>query len=141
MKITVKQLLSNRFFVLGLVILGFILVFSIFEANQSIDIRGNLTLHTNEFNKNEACGGTGGYSDIAGGAQVKVSGADDKIIKLAELQAGKADEFGDCIFAFTIKGVPNSDVYQIEVSHRGKTAYSKDDLVEKGYKIELSLGE
>ena len=70
-KITVKQLLSNRFFVLGLVILGFILVFSIFEANQSIDIRGNLTLHTNEFNKNEACSGTGDILTLQAGHRSK----------------------------------------------------------------------
>lgn len=44
-------------------------------------------------------------------------------------------------FEFGIENIPDRDMYQVEVSHRGKLAYSRADLEGKGWQVDLTLGD
>lgn len=90
----------------------------------------------------ETCAGSGGYDDLAEGAQVTVSDAAGKTIALGELGPGKVvsagDVVGGCQFRFTVKDVPaGQKFYGVEVSHRGVVRYTADDAHER---IVLSIG-
>ena len=64
------------------------------------------------------CWGTGGYSDISTGAQVRVSDGAGEVIAVGELQPSGYD-FGSCEFTFAVTRVPAGErFYEIEVSHR-----------------------
>ena len=45
-----------------------------------------------------------------------------------------------CRFPLTVKGVPASDFYSIEISHRGSQTYSRQALDSDKWDVELSLG-
>jgi len=49
------------------------------------------------------------------------------MIASGELDAGVSDGDVTCEFAFTVQGVPvaDSDLYSVEVSHRGKVPFKK----------------
>lgn len=97
----------------------------------SMNITGTLTLRTTSIGTGSAdlptdgspCYGTGGYSDIADGAQVTVTDAAGKVVGLGKLSAG-AYQTDSCVFPFTVSGVVSgSQFYGIEVTHRGAVRY------------------
>ncbi|WP_155855285.1 hypothetical protein [Actinotalea ferrariae] len=47
--------------------------------------------------------------------------------------------WGWCTFPFTVD-VPDSDFYSIEVAHRGKVNFSRQDLEAEGWVVALSVG-
>jgi len=136
---------ENRYLVIFIIIGGLFVVFSIgnfFKENGNINIAGTFTLYANSYDENKPCEGDGGYSDINQGAKVTVRNGEGDILTVSDLGEGLADEFGaDCVFNFNLNDVPNSKVYQFEVSHRGEVVYSKQQLAEKDFKINLSLGD
>ena len=143
-KDNVTKWYENRYLVILLIIGGFFAVFGIgnfFSENSSINVSGKLTLHTSSFDKGKSCRGDGGYSDIHQGSQVTVSNGGGDIITVSDLGEGLADEYGDCIFNFQLKDIPNAKVYQIEIVRRGKIVYEKQQLKEKDYRIGISIGE
>lgn len=83
------------------------------------------------------CTGRGGYNDLSKGAQVVVRDQHNDIVGTSELGAGKPD--GWCDFPFTVK-VPNRDVYQVEVSHRGAITYSRSKLEDANWRLHLTVG-
>ena len=83
----------------------------------------------------DQCSGRGGYSDMSGGTQVKISDASGKIIALGALDYGKAassiPETGTtraniCRFTFSVPGVPaGQSIYGVEVGKRGVINFSE----------------
>lgn len=67
------------------------------------------------------CAGTGGYSDIRSGAGVTVYDAAGNVVGSGSLDSGTVTSSG-CDFDFTVPNVPNSNMYQYEISHRGRLA-------------------
>lgn len=114
---------------------------------DSLTVKGSLELQGKVLHSGSGqCMGQGGYDDIAQGAPVTVYSGSGEV--LATGQLGRGDDHGwtpnddtersnQCWFTFTVS-VPRSDFYQVEVSHRGKQAYSRSDV--NGGTVALTLG-
>ena len=103
------------------------------------DLTGSLALRDPDGFEIGACAGSGGYSDIAAGTQVTVKNGDGTIIATGELEAGDGGG-ATCTFPFTVESVPDSEFYSIEVGHRGALNYSKAELADADWNVDLSLG-
>jgi hypothetical protein len=110
-------------------------------ANPQHTITGTMTLFdaSGYASGAEGCAGKDGYQDIQAGAQVTVSDESGKLLATSQLGRGD-DNRPYCVFAFKVDGVPTAKVYQVEVAHRGKVAYSASDLAAAGWKADLRLG-
>jgi hypothetical protein len=92
------------------------------------------------------CFGTGGFSDINAGAQVVVKDGAGNVLAVGELGEGQRwiplIHYNplDCMFAFTVTGVPDAPFYSVEVSHRGALTYAGAVLEAKSWTLDLSLG-
>uniref|UniRef100_UPI0031D88EB1 hypothetical protein n=1 Tax=Saccharothrix mutabilis TaxID=33921 RepID=UPI0031D88EB1 len=110
------------------------------EAPKTFQLKGAMALlegTTGRAARGE-CEGVRGYDDIAEGTQVTVYDATGKAIALGALEnsqyAGRV-----CTFSFTVDEVPiGHDIYQVEVSHRGKVSFS-DEAARAG-EVALTLG-
>jgi hypothetical protein len=105
---------------------------------------GDLTLGTSPSigGTDGNCYGTGGYSDMAEGADVTVKDGAGKILATGSLGGGTgsiSNFASSCSFEFTVQ-VPDADFYTVEVSHRGGVNFSHADLESKGWTVSLSLG-
>ena len=87
------------------------------------------------------CFGTGGYSDIDEGAEVAVHDEEGDLIGSSQLDSGEPIEELACEFRFVIEDLPDAKFYSIEVSQRGDVTFSKSELEEQDWKVELSLGD
>lgn len=133
---------------IGLGVLAFLLIGGLgatFAYTRTVNpehaITGTMTLFDTSGYANGAdgCAGQDGYGDIHTGAQVTVSDEAGKILATSSLGRGD-DSRPYCVFTFRVDGVANAKTYQVEVSHRGKVAYSSSDLASKGWKVGLSIG-
>jgi hypothetical protein len=109
-------------------------------------IRGRLTLVTADLREaGAACAGQGGYADIQAGKPVTVSDASGRIIGVGQLTAGhrgasrEAARDGACDFEFAIAGVPEVNVYAIELEGRGTLQYSLREMREQDWFVRLQL--
>jgi hypothetical protein len=107
------------------------------------------------FEVGDECFGEGGSSDINEGADVTVRNQSGETIALGSLGPGQLQEafpggsdrdkygaFGlACVFSFEVGEVPDAEFYSVEVSHRGETSYSRDDMEANSWTVELSLGD
>ena len=75
-----------------------------------------------------------------GAAPVVVKDGAGTVLATSVLQLGTKTGPGTCVFKFEVKGVPETEFYQVEVSHRGAMTYSKRDLESSGWTTSLSLG-
>jgi hypothetical protein len=93
----------------------------------------------------DSCRESGGYSDMREGAQVVVKDGSGSVIAVGALGPGEApgaagEKSPDCQFPFSVAGIPVEEFYSIEVSHRGATTFSHDELEAQGWTVSLSLG-
>jgi hypothetical protein len=106
---------------------------------KTFNVAGALTL-IDAGNQNlggGACQGSGGYDDIVEGAQVVVSDASGTTIAVGALGGGARDSSVECVFPFTIVGVPDAPgPFNVEVTHRGTIAFTRDNATS----IQMSLG-
>lgn len=90
------------------------------------------------------CSGSGGFADMAEGAQVKISDATGAIVGLGTLGGGIAIDTvpsvtgsNICRFVAVVSDVPIKDgIYGVEVSHRGVVSFKRDG---DPTKVELTL--
>lgn len=78
-----------------------------------------------------SCQGTGGYEDMTRGASVTVYDSSGKVIGTAGLLPGvrKGEQpVFRCEWAFEVTDLPESDFYQVEVSHRGRSTVQRDGM-------------
>jgi hypothetical protein len=103
---------------------------------------GILTLHDPDaaYQYGDVCSGTGGYDDVDAGASVVVTNEQGTVIGTGSLGLGSASPGGDCVFNFTVAGLPEGRFYGVEVSHRGKVTFSREQLEQDGWNVELTLG-
>jgi hypothetical protein len=134
---------QNRLLIVIAITLFFLIALWFTSSVAPVTVNGTMTLSDGYFgSKGSPCDGSGGYSDIIEGAQVTVSNeSTSSVVAVSNLSPGKVNDDGDCEFSFKINDVPNSSVYQIEVSHRGKLVYSRKQLEENKYQVELTLGD
>lgn len=95
-----------------------------------------------------ACYPDDGYDDVGEGASVTVRSATGNIVgsdrlgvgKAHDVKAGFSDPTGDCVFGFSIDGIPRSKFYTIEASHRGEVTFSSAELDRQGWDVDLRVG-
>ncbi|MCE6999502.1 hypothetical protein LZG04_32520 [Saccharothrix sp. S26] len=106
----------------------------------AFELRGTLSLNdgVTSVTSSGECAGYRGYDDIYEGSQVTVYDAAGKAVGLGRLYNAQYSA-GSCVFEFTVGNVPLGDeIYQVEVSHRGKVSYKVEDA--KSGRVSLSLG-
>ncbi len=91
------------------------------------------------------CAGSGGYSDITGGAAVTITDQAGTVIATGQLGNGSADVDSstgtpvDCVFSFSVPHVPDGRTfYGVTVSHRGAVQFDAGNA--KSGDVALSLG-
>lgn len=92
----------------------------------------------------DACEGTGGYSDIQAGLQVRVSDAGGQLIGTGHLDPGQIRRRSvgkACVLEFSVDDIPDSDFYTFEASHRGGLTYSRSEMDSVDWHVSLQLGQ
>jgi hypothetical protein len=134
----------------ALILSGAVLALSTINActaePEPFTLKGSMTLHGNAGRVNGwdtgvgPCEGMSGYDDIRGGASVTVYDATGRVVGTDPLDPGTSTGWRTCKFTFAVPVTPKeeSDHYQVEVSHRGKTVVDEEDA--RMRYIELTLG-
>jgi len=107
----------------------------------TFDLQGTVTLTSVDVvyetgRHGEECHGRNGFKDMNAGAEVTVYGANDTVIGTGQLEQGVW--FDSCVFRFTVPSVPETRFFEVQVSHRGRVAFSMDDV--RAMKVALQLG-
>jgi hypothetical protein len=85
------------------------------------------------------CITSGGYADIKVGTQITVTDQTGTIIGLGELEPIDLPDEDRCVFTFTID-VPEATFYTVAMGRRGDLTYSKQDLEDAGWHVDLVIG-
>lgn len=111
------------------------------------DITGTMTLRDDESiyhataQAKGLCLGMRGYDDLQTGAPVVVRDGTGATIATGSLGVGISDQAaGKCIWPVEVYDVPESDFYEIEVTHRGGLTYSAAEMERMDWTVELSIG-
>lgn len=96
------------------------------------------------------CQGTGGFDDISAATQAVVKNDAGTIVGTTRMAAVPLVDPVDrrerylakrrCDYTFTVV-VPDSPFYSIEVGRRGALTYSRSELEDAGWAVEMSIGE
>lgn len=99
------------------------------EVPESMNVKGALLVPNPDGEPSEPCSLSSGYSDLEGGSQVTVYGADGTILDVGHTDEGEFKVFQSkhvCAFHFSLTDVPaKDDLYSIEVGHRGRINFKK----------------
>ena len=141
---------------------------SLLALNKNHTIQGNLTLKEMELGVSTGgyCSGKEGYQDIEQGGDIAIKNSKGEIIGNASLTAGKYIDVEEslsseaekakwkelnasrdlpsaffCRFDFTVENIPETNFYFIEIGHRKGPTYSLEDMNNKGWKMNLTLGK
>jgi hypothetical protein len=92
----------------------------------------------------ETCAGRDDYSDIQPGVPIRALDEAGSIVGLSSLPIGeiifvRTRSFG-CEFSWTIE-VKDTDFYVFEIADRGGPTYSRAELEDAGWTVELSIWE
>lgn len=128
--------------VVGLTAVAGLAYFLLRDDSESNTITGTMSLFDIDsgWDEGDTCFGSGGYSDISSGAQVRVTDQEGKTLAVSELGSGRSKTGFDCTFSFTIDDVPKAEFYEVEVTHRGKLSYSHEEMEKRDWAVEVSLG-
>jgi hypothetical protein len=75
------------------------------------------------------CFVSGTYPDVVAGAQVVITDAASKTVAIGALGPGRADDQHDCVFPFSVRGVPSGlGFYGVEVAHRGRVQFTEAEM-------------
>jgi hypothetical protein len=118
------------------------------SADDGHTVKGYLSLQDSAVFVGKVCQGAGGYTDLGEGTPVVVRDGDGEIIGTGHFSAGKGAGGGRpgpanvpsaCVFAFTVRHVPDTSTYSFRMSHRGGVVYTHDELEESNWKIGAAL--
>jgi len=122
-------------------LLGLVLFGGLFGAlrgdHEEIAALGVLTIPYNGGNftsRDGDCEGTGGYSDLTVGAEVNVYDRKGVLLQSGSVSASRVAE-GECRLLFLVPNVPEADLYQVEVSDRGKLTVQPEDMNDISFTI------
>ena len=111
-------------------------------------VKGFLSLQDSATFIGKECQGAGGYTDLVEGTPVVVRDGDGEVIGSGRFAAGRGNRTGKlgglsapsaCVFAFTLKHVPDAETYSFEVSHRGGVVYTYDELEANNWRVGAAL--
>ena len=118
-------------------------------ADDGHTVKGYLSLQDSATFVGKACEGAGGYTDLAQGTPVVIRDGDGQVIGTGHFSVGKgarAVKIGAatvpsaCVFAFTVKHVPDADTYSFAMSHRGGVVYTHEELEANNWRVGAALG-
>lgn len=111
-------------------------------AAETYDLDGILVLRDRDarWKKGGACRGKRGYDDIRPGMQIRVRDSDGTLLGIGSLEDGKAYSARECWFWFTIEHLPRARLYELESGRRGILAYSFEEIDERGWLVEITIG-
>lgn len=119
--------------VLALLVAGGATVLLLNRDAGTLTISGKLELVDQNLAtfSDDTCAGSGGYSDLRGGAQVVVTSASGGTIGLGQLGEGQWTTGSKlCTFPFSVEAPAGQGFYGVEVTHRGSVKYSEADLAQ-----------
>jgi hypothetical protein len=124
----------------AIAILAF-LVITMLAGASSHKISGSFTLSSSdvEFSSSD-CHGTGGHSDIRSGMGVTITDEAQEIVATTNLayDASGSSSSG-CAYTFAVL-VPDAKFYGVEIGHRGRVTYSREELVARAWIVATTLG-
>lgn len=108
---------------------------------KTATVRGQITLtsthvHYMTGRLGEDCHGTNQFKDMQAGTRVTVYNQTDTVLGTGALSQGYW--YDSCVFAFTVKQVPETGLIQVEVGGHGKVTVSWAEV--KAGKVKLQLG-
>ena len=118
------------------------------SADDGHTVKGYLSLQDSAVFAGKACQGVGGYTDLGQGTPVVIRDGDGDIIGTGHFAAGRGAGGGKlgalrapsaCVFEFTVKHVPDTDTYLLEVSHRGRVVYTHRELEANNWQMGAAL--
>jgi hypothetical protein len=118
-------------------------------ADDGHTVKGYLSLQDSAVFVGKVCQGAGGYTDLEQGTPVVIRDGDGEIIGTGHFTAGRGAGRGKvgvlgapsaCVFAFTVKHVPDTDTYLLELSHRGRVVYTHAELEANKWRVGAALG-
>ena len=96
------------------------------------------------------CRGTGAYADLRSGVEVHASDEQGAVLATGTLTAEPAptDADGDvplaerhrCVWSFSLPALPARETYVIAIGERGAVSYTRQELDDAGWNIDVSLG-
>src|SRR3954447_1267898 len=120
-------------------------------ADDGHTVKGYLSLQDSAVFVGKVCQGAGGYTDLVEGTPVVVRDGGGQVIGSGRFSAGKgaggvrsgatgaSGAPAACVFAFTVKHVPDADTYSFQMSHRGEVVYTREELEDNNWKIGAAL--
>jgi hypothetical protein len=149
-RITVsKRALIVALVALAVVGLGTAMIFTVLKSTdpRTETITGSITLFDDDEWRGRtvgtSCSGSGGYSDMRGGAPVVVRDENDELIGSSFVSEGVLETSTSCSFSFVVEGVRTSKFYAVTLisERRGAQTLSHDDLTARDWRLDLSLGK
>jgi hypothetical protein len=129
----------------GVLILAVLLM--VFGPGSKQMLRGSITVIDTNFylsssveTNGSSCYTSGGYSDVNSGTNVTVKNGDGKLLGVTDLSSGVTVGSYMCKFSFELE-VSKSDFYSFDIGNRDEVSYSKEELEDKGWNLELTLGD
>jgi len=117
-------------------------------AGNDHTVKGYLSLQDSATFVGKECQGAGGYTDLVEGTPVVVRDGDGQVIGSGRFAAGRGTrtaKFGGisapsaCVFAFTLKHVPDAETYSFQMSHRGGVVYTREELEANNWRVGAAL--
>jgi len=129
----------------GVLILAVLLM--VFGPGSKQMLRGSITVIDTDFylsssveTNGSSCYTSGGYSDVNSGTNVTVKNGDGKLLGVTDLSSGVTVGSYMCKFSFELE-VSKSDFYSFDIGNRDEVSYAKEELEDKGWNLELTLGD
>jgi hypothetical protein len=133
---------QKRLIVVGVIVLATLTFKGIPFFSFNHNIKGSLTLRDNFYGEEgNFCSGGGGYRDIKSGRQVLVKDQKGETLATGELGIGKIISHNHCQFAIEVNGVRKAEFYTIQIGRRGDLTYSYQEMKDKNWELNVSLGD
>jgi len=109
---------------------GLLITMTSGSGSATVTVHGTMTLTDSSggVTGETPCNGSGGYSDIADGAQVVISDDTGKTLTIVQLTGGVGFAGVSCVFDFTAKVPAGKSYYGVTVTHRGTVKMSEAEL-------------
>jgi hypothetical protein len=126
--------------IVAVVVLAIVLMTA--GGSSTHTVQGTFGLYSSDFlsmRDGASCSGSGGYSDIRQGLQVRATDDTGRLIASSNLGTGTVDGMV-CEFSFHLDDIPRSSYYSFEVGRRGELTFSHEEMVADGWTVAFSLG-
>lgn len=99
------------------------------SASNAISVHGTMELDSSSgvVTSGSSCYGSGGFSDIAAGAQVVISDDSGATLTITHLDSGSGG-LGHCIFSFEATIPKGKGFYGVTVTHRGTVKFPESQI-------------